>query len=597
MTASVRSDSQPSNSRRTDKRAHRALVLRYLRPERGRVAALSLLLLVAIGLQLSIPLLVRRFIDDAVAGATTADLLPLALAFLAAALCNEALGAGTTYLGQDLRWRTTNRLRADLTRHCLRLDMPFHNEQTPGKMIERIDGDVTALSNLMSDYALRIFGNVLLLLGVLVLLARESWILGAAFSVFVLVTLVSLRRVLGVAVPRWEEARDVMAELFGFLEERLAGTEDIRAGGARPWVMQRFHDLLRGALEVRRRAHLYGATMWTTTIALFTVGTILAFALGSWLYLAGSITIGTVYLIFHYTELLRRPLEQLTDQLEDLQRAAGGLERVIRLLAEEPRLREAPPPPSTIPAGALSVEIEHLRFGYQPEDPVIHDLSLSLAPGRVLGLLGRTGSGKSTLARLLVRLYDADAGAVRLGGVDLRAADLAQARRRVGIVTQDVQLFNASLRDNLTFFDPSIPDARLRRVIDEIGLGDWYATLPDGLDSELAHGGGGLSAGEAQLLAFTRVFLQDPGLVLLDEASSRLDPATEQLIERAVDRLLEGRTGIIIAHRLGTVQRADDILILQDGRVLEQGRRAALAADPGSRFSALLATGLEEVLA
>jgi ATP-binding cassette subfamily B protein len=170
-------------------------------------------------------------------------------------------------------------------------------------------------------------------------------------------------------------------------------------------------------------------------------------------------------------------------------------------------------------------------------------------------------------------------------------------RQRVGMVTQNVELFRASIRDNLTLFNPSISDVRLHRVLDDLGLSEWLAGLPEGLDTELAAGGADLSAGQAQLLAFARVFMGDPGLVILDEASSRLDPATERLIERSVDRLLEGRTAIIIAHRLATVQRADEILILDQGRVVEHGPRAALAGDPGSHFARLLRTGLEEVLA
>jgi ATP-binding cassette, subfamily B, bacterial len=194
-----------------------------------------------------------------------------------------------------------------------------------------------------------------------------------------------------------------------------------------------------------------------------------------------------------------------------------------------------------------------------------------------------------------LRLYDPGAGEVRLGGTPVRDTPLEQLRGRVGMVTQEVQIFNATIRDNLTFFDPTVPDARLLAVIAEMGLGSWFASQPDGLDTVIASGG--LSAGEAQLLAFARLFLRDPGLVILDEASSRLDPATERLIENAVSRLLQGRTGILIAHRLSTVERADQILILDEGRVVEHGDRAGLLSDPESRFSYLLETDLQAVLA
>ena len=581
----------------TSKHALRDLVLRYLRPHAGRAALLGVLLFGGIALQLTIPQILRRFIDSAGEGAPLEALYQLAFIFLGVALAYEGLMAAVTVLGQDVRWRATNALRADLTRHCLRLDMSFHNSMTPGKMIERVDGDVTALSNLMSDYSLRVVGNVVLLFGVLVLLAREDWRVGAAFAFFVVLTLLVQRRVVRFAVPEWKKAREADAELFGYLEERLAGTEDIRAAGAGGWIMQRFQDLMRTTMQIRRKAFLLGTSMWISSIAFFTLGNIVALGIGAWLFREGSITVGTVYLIFHYTEVLRRPLEQLTDQLEDFQRAAGGLERVSELLERRPRLEAPSGRPAVIPEGALSVALDGVTFGYTADEPVLRDVSMELAPGRVLGLLGRTGSGKSTIARLLFRLYDPQEGVIRLGGVDARDAEIRALRRRVGLVTQDVQLFNASLRDNLTFFDRDVPDERVLQVIDDLGLTEWLETLPEGLDSELSSGGDGLSAGEAQLLAFTRVFLRDPGIVVMDEASSRLDPATEQLIERAVDRLLRGRTGIVIAHRLGTVERADEILILEHGEVREYGARAALLADPSSRFSELLRTGIEEVLA
>ncbi len=236
-------------------------------------------------------------------------------------------------------------------------------------------------------------------------------------------------------------------------------------------------------------------------------------------------------------------------------------------------------------------------MGESASERVLQDLSFQLQPGTVLGLLGRTGSGKTTLTRLLFRLYDPDSGAILLGdngaARDIRLVSLGDLRQRVGMVTQNIQLFHATVRDNLTFFDPDVPDERILQVIRELGLEKWLQSLPQGLDTELESGGGGLSAGEAQLLAFTRIFLQDPGLVILDEASSRLDPVTESLIERAIDRLVQERTAIIIAHRLGTVQRADEIMILEDGRIGEYGTRAELAGDPTSRFYSLLQTGLD----
>jgi ATP-binding cassette subfamily B protein len=248
-----------------------------------------------------------------------------------------------------------------------------------------------------------------------------------------------------------------------------------------------------------------------------------------------------------------------------------------------------------LPAGPLAVSFDHVSFSYGDGPPALTDVTFALPAGCVLGVVGRTGSGKSTLARLLLRLYDVTDGAVRVGNVDVRTLTLRALRDRVGIVTQDVQLFEATLRDNLTLFAEHADDDRLVSVLDELDLRSWYTRLPAGLDTLIGGAGVGLSAGEAQLLAFARVFLRDPGLVILDEASSRLDPATERRIERAVDRLLEARTAILIAHRLATLERADDVLVLQHGRAVELGPRDSLLADPRSHFSELLEVGMRGV--
>jgi ATP-binding cassette subfamily B protein len=323
-----------------------------------------------------------------------------------------------------------------------------------------------------------------------------------------------------------------------------------------------------------------------------------AFGSGYWLFQGGAITVGTVYLIVYYTDRILQPLNEITQQFQNVQKAIAGIHRVESLFAETPTIHETGQ--QTLPPGPLTVSFDGVTFGYSADQPVVRDVSFCLAEGRVLGLLGRTGSGKTTLTRLLFRLYEPTGGEICLGDGQPRALgeyQLDALRSRIGLVTQEVQLFRATVRDNLTLFNPTISDARIRQVIDELGLHAWFDRLPAGLDSELVGEAGNLSAGEAQLLAFTRVFLQDPGLVILDEASSRVDPVTERLIERAVDRLLQGRTGIIIAHRLATVQRADEILILQEGVVQEYGPRTTLAANPQSRFAQLLQTGLEEVLA
>ena len=570
------------------------LLSTYLRPQRLKTLLLGVLLLTSIGLQLLSPQILRSFIDTARGGGTMRELLSLGVFFLVVALIGQVVSVCETYVAEHVGWTATNSLRADLTLHCLRLDPSFHSAHTPGELIERVDGDVATLGNFFSRFVVYVLGNALLMVGVLVLLFRIDWRVGASLTSFVVLALFVINALRDKAVPYWQAAREANARLFGFLEERLSGTEDIRSSGATSYALRGLHERSRELLRRQRMAGIVGSSTGNLTVLLFTIGIAAAFGLGGSLYRAGTITLGTVYLIFNYTELLGRPIDQLTRQIQDLQQAGAGIQRIQEILALRSAVEDGPG--AYLPRGPLKVEVEHVSFGYDDEGPVLQGVSFTLPPGKVLGLLGRTGSGKTTLTRLLFRLYDPPAGAIRLGDVDVREPHTEDLRQRIGVVTQEIQLFHASVRDNLTLFDRDIPDAHVEQVIDRLGLTTWYRSLPAGLDTRLAPGGGGLSAGEAQSLAFARVFLRDPGLVILDEASSRLDPATEHLIERAIDRLLTGRTAIIIAHRLQTVHRADVIMILDRGKVIEYGPREDLLRDPDSRFSQLLRTGLEEAL-
>jgi ATP-binding cassette subfamily B protein len=565
-----------------------ALLVTYLRPQWKKALLMALLILAATALQLLVPQILRFFIDTAFEGGALQTLLQAAGFFLAVALFNQLFSAGATYTGANVGWTATNAMRSDLTRHCLKLDMAFHTARTPGEMIERIDGDITALSNFFSQFSVRVFSAALLLVGILVVLWFEDWRVGLALTLFSLFVLFALGRTREIAVPATKEEREANAKLFGFIEERLAGIDDLRANGAGPYVMNRFALVMREVFFKGRRAWMKRSSVWLLSYGLFTLGDVLVLGMGIYLFSAGAISLGTTYLFFQYMLMLEAPIEQITQQMQELQKAGASIGRVDELFATASAL--AVEGDRTLPNGPLVVSFERVGFAYD-DKRILDEVTFQLAPGTVLGLLGRTGSGKTTLTRLVARLYDVSEGRVRVGGFDVRELPVAELGRRVGMVTQEVQLFAASVRDNLTFFDASVPDERIREVLQTLGLGAWLERLPDGLDTELPAGGKGLSAGEAQLLAFARIFLKDPGVVILDEPSSRLDPATEARLEQAMIQLLAGRTAIIIAHRLATVQRADMIMVMGEGRVLEFGRREALARDPASYFHHLLKAG------
>ena len=578
------------------------LLITYLKPLKGRVFLLVLLVLVGISLQLLNPQLIRLFLDGVESGQSLQELLVTAAVFTGIGIMAQSTKLIGAYVGEVVAWRATNELRADLALHCLRLDMSFHKAHKPGELIERVDGDVNMMANFFSQLVIQLVSNFLLIVGVLVLLWLVDWRIGAAITGVIVAGMVVLNLLNSRLVPRWQALRQVSSDLFGYLEEWLSGTEEIQTNAAAPYVMNRLFGLMRQRWHKMGQAMRLNFGVMSLPTLIPTVAYIIAYVWGAKVYANGLVTVGTVYLIFYYIDVIKGPLWVIQRQVQDLQQAAASMNRIADLFAEQPTILDGSQ--DWLADGALAVRFEDVAFCYadDPETLILDDIDFTLAPGRILGLLGRTGSGKSTLTRLLYRFYDPTAGTVSLGDGNGRYSPLpaltqATLRQRIGMVTQEVQLFHASLRDNLTLFNEDIADVQILEALTHLGLHDWLEGLPAGLDTAL-EAGTSLSAGEAQLLALGRVFLADPGLIILDEASSRLDPATEQLIEHALGTLLAGRTVIIIAHRLATVERADEIMILENGRLLEHGNRRDLIQDKASRFSQLLQTGMaDDVLA
>lgn len=569
-----------------------AVLRQYVGPLRWQVLLLALLLIAGTGLSLALPQIMARFIDGAKLGAR-ADLGllgRLAVQYLALAVGVQVINAAATYVGAWVGWQATNRLRVDLMAHVLSLDMREHKERTPGEMIERIDGDVTALSNFFSQFAVRVFGAGLLLLGAVTMFYRTDWRVGVGISFFVVLTLFLMNWVRRFGVEPTKLEREASAKMYGYIEERLAGLEDIRALGAGQHHLNGFLRVQREFYTRAMHAWQRRSVVWWLSMGLFALGYVAILSAAVGLYAAGSISLGTAFLLYQYMSMVEEPIDQLTQQLQDLQKAGASLGRIAELLELHSSL---PSGQHTLGEGPLDLQFKEVSFSYAPEDPqakaVLHDVDFTLPAGQMLGLLGRTGSGKTTLTRLISRLYDPTSGSVRLGGLDTRDLSLKSLRTRVAVVTQDVQLFQASVRDNLSFFDPTVTDAQVTQALAEVGLGEWLSALPEGVHTELQSGS--LSAGQSQLLAFARVMLQNPSVIILDEPSSRLDPATEAQLTAAMQRLLAGRTAIVIAHRLDTVARADRILVLGGGHILEYGTRQTLAADPHSHYSELLRAG------
>ena len=577
---------------------YRELLQTYFWPQRMQVGLLIGLILLDNALQLLGPNLLSRFVDLAVNTSTTsAELQTLAGVYLITMLFRQGARMAATYVGETAGWRAANRLRADLARHTIALDMSYHNQQTPGIMIERIDGDVASLNRFFSQMVLQIGGSIILLLSTVGVLFYYNWKLGVMMLMFIMLSALILTSLRNVAVPYWEAGREAAAQLFSFLEERLAGIEDIRGLGSSAHVLRRLDVLMATKNRYDIQGRVYGGVTWIVPLALAAILTILILGFGSWLYLAGQISIGLIVMTLLYGEMVVWPIRTIAQEIDQLQQASAGILRVVDLMSKKSRLVDGT---QELSAVVPAVTFDHVTFAYPDgesvEAPVLTDVSFHIPAGAVVGLLGRTGSGKSTLIRLLFRLYDVTGGSIKIGDHALPEYQLASLRSRVGLVTQDVQLFYATVRDNLTFFNRDISDDKLLDALRTLGLERWLSQQPQGLDTLLA-ANGAVSAGEAQLIALARVYLKQPQVIILDEASARIDPETEKMLEVALDTVLAGKTTIIIAHRLQTVRRCDYIAILADGQLQEFGGEADLRNTPESRYATLLRSGAVEELA
>ena len=577
-----------------------------LRPDSRRWVGLGLSVALASGLSLAGPLVVRRIIDMAADGAAAEQLTSLALLYLALAIATQLITVVVSWFATVTAWHTTNQIRLQLAGHVLGLDHEFHRRHTPGELIQRVDGDVTSVSDFLGRVVPRVVGAAAMVVGMVAVLAVVDWRLAIGALAYVVLSAGLIVRGRHRAVGEASDEMGAYAQLYGGIEERLTAAEDLRANGAGSHAMWRFIEESAGAMHRSVRRESAFLRLWWAVQGSVAVGSSVSLVAGALLVSNGSISLGTAFLMFQYVLLLERPLEDVVQQLETVQKANGAMVRVIDLLAERPTIIDAG---TTCPAaGPLAIDFDAVSFGYasighsslhhspadtgtSDGDRVLHQISLSIGAGRSVGIVGRTGSGKTTLSRLVVRLVEATDGQVRLGGVAIADIPMVELRRRVALIPQEVELFSGTVRDNVTLFDPDPTDQQVAGALHRVGLS---ALVTGGIHRELGAGGAGLSAGEAQLLALARVWLREPDLVVLDEATARIDPATEVQLETAIAELMRGRTTIVIAHRLSTLRHVDEIVVLDHGIVVEHGTREALAADTSGRFHQLLALALED---
>ncbi len=477
-------------------------------------------------------------------------------------------------------------LRVRLFEHIHRLSIADHNEERKGALVARVTSDVETLAMFFSWGALAwLLESTVMVIVAAVMLAYD-WVLALVAFVVAAPLVLVLQRVQRYLLRAYDRARSDNAEVLTSISEVVAGAETLRAYDAGPTYAESTKRLSRRRSRSFVRAGTIGAFLFPSG-EVFSVLTVAAVvSVGVWRGPDSGLTagamVGFVFLTYRFLE----PIAQFTEVIDQTQTAVAGLRRVLGVL-EIPVGPPEPRRPVALPAGPLGIDIEHVTFTYpsrgnDDEDPVLVDVTARIPPGQQVALVGETGSGKTTLGRLVARLADPSSGVVRLGGVPLTAVANDELRTRLVVVPQEPFLFDGSIAANLVFARPMLSLDDVEAVVRDLGLGDWLEGLPEGLDTEVGQRGANLSAGERQLVALVRAALVDPDVLVLDEATSSVDALTEVRISRALDRLSAGRTTIAIAHRLSTAARADRVLVLEHGRLVEDGPHADLATRDGA---------------
>jgi ABC-type multidrug transport system fused ATPase/permease subunit len=552
---------------------------RYLE---GRKLLAAILLLVGTGnaaAQTGGWLLVRNAIDKGISARNEHHLTVVVLIYLGVAACGWLLQAvlirGLAGLGQ----RMVLGLRRDLFDHLTGLSLRYFSQQKAGWIIARLTSDVDSVSDVLSQGMPTLVANVILLPAAVAAMLIADWHLGLVVVAIVPPALVLTRWFQRVSHVALVESRERIGAVTAQIAESVSGMAVVQAFNRERAFQAEFDALNTANLEQHVRVQKIFSIFFPSIEFMGMIATGAVLYTGNHLYAHHTITIGTVITALYLLQLVFQPLQELSDVYGQLQSGAAAMVKIAGILDEEPDIRDRRHA-EELPRVAGKIDIDHVVFSYGAE-PVLHGIDILIPPGGCLALVGESGGGKSTLARLVGRFYDPDIGAVRVDDVDLREVALRSYRRQLGVVLQDPFLFSGTIASNIRFAKPDATDDEVVRAARAVGVDRIAARLSGGLEHAVREGGSGLSSGERQLISIARALLADPRILILDEATSNIDRPTEVLIERALDRLLHGRTSIIIAHRLSTVRRADQILVIEHGRIVQHGTYDELLAAPG----------------
>ncbi|MGZ6966448.1 MAG: ABC transporter ATP-binding protein [Acidimicrobiia bacterium] len=569
-----------------------------LRPYRGQIALASVVLVVQTSCLLAGPALVRYGVDSGLLANDGHALDLAAVSFLIVAVLGLATGRSVIWLVSRTGERFLKELRERVFRHLMGLSMDFYEREKTGRLVSRMTSDIDALQELISQGLVMFIQNFLIFFGALVVIFIMSWQLALCTLVIVPPVIVASRWFRRESNRAYLEVRESIGQNLATLQEGLEGVRVVQAfGRERGWI-RRFHKTNEAQYEANLETVRISARYFPFVEFTGVLGIAIVVGVGGLFVDQGIITVGTVLAFVLYLNSLFEPIQQLSQLYNTVQSAGAALHKVFALLDTEGTVGEKPGAVDLPERGAIEVDAVSFAYGGGPPDTageshpvgptVLRDVSLTVEPGERVALVGPTGAGKSTLAKLMVRFYDPLEGVVRFDGVDLRDATSRSLRERIVVVPQEGFLFAGTVLDNIRIGRAEATDAEVEEAVSALGLSEIFGAFPDGLDTEVRERGSRLSAGEKQLVSLARAALADPALLVLDEATSNLDPGTERLVERALETLTEGRTVVVVAHRLSTAARCDRIAVVDDGRLMEVGTHDELLERRG-RYSRLFA--------